>query len=65
MVHQPGIRSIGRVKDMIIVLMLLVLCVLVETLVIKELLEQKRQIVLQLKLLEEAYIWRMDNREEV
>ena len=50
---------------MIIVLMFLVLCVLLESLVIKELLEQKRQIALQLKLLEEAYTWRMNSRDEV
>ena len=50
---------------MIIVLMFLVLCVLLESLVIKELLEQKRQIALQLKLLQEAYTWRMNSREEV
>ncbi len=50
---------------MIVVLVFSVLCVLLESLTIKELLEQKRQITLQLKLLEEAYTWRMNNREEV
>ena len=50
---------------MMMVVIVLVLCVLIESMVIKELLEQRRQIALQLKLLRDVCVWRMDNNEEV
>ncbi len=46
------------------VIIVLVLCVIVESMIIMVLLEQRRQIVLQLKLLEQALEWRMENNEK-
>ena len=46
------------------VIIALVLCMIVESMIIMVLLEQRRQILLQLKLLRQALEWRMENNEK-
>lgn len=48
---------------MTVVIIVLLICVSLEGLVIVELLKQRRQIALQLKLLRQAWEWRMNSNE--
>ncbi len=50
---------------MIAVIIVLVLCMIVESMIIMVLLEQRRQVVLQLKLLRQALEWRMEDKEGI
>ena len=47
------------------VIIVLVLCMIVESMIIMVLLEQRRQVVLQLKLLRQALEWRMEDKEGI